>query len=256
MTILRALAFNLFFFGVTTLFCLAGLPLRVVAPSRIFGHARLWTRVVIWGARVICGIRVVITGRENLPPHGAALLASQHQSAFDTLIWMSQVPAPSYVVKQELTRIPLFGPLLAPAGMIPVDRRAGATALRGLLHATRKARAAGRQIIIFPEGTRAAPGERVPLQPGIAAIASHLDLPVFPVATDSGLRWGRRAFLKTPGDIHIAIGPPITAGTPRATLLAQIERFWRDAEARQYRPVDKAVGNLCTDFPSKLNSGA
>jgi 1-acyl-sn-glycerol-3-phosphate acyltransferase len=253
MTLLRAAIFNAYFFGVTTLFSCFGLAVRILAPGRVFAHARLWTRVVIWGARVICGIRVVITGQEHMPREGAALLACQHQSAFDTLIWMSLVPAPSYIVKQELTRIPFFGPLLAKAGMIPVDRRAGATALRGLLQATRRARQSGRQIIIFPEGTRVAPGAHVPLQPGIAAIAAHLDLAVIPVATDSGLRWGRRAFLKHAGDIHIDVGPPIAAGTARAALLSAIEAFWRDAEARQYRTVDNSVDSLRPDFPHELS---
>ena len=238
MTLLRAIAFNAYFFGITTIFCIGGLPLRVACRSRICALARMWAGMVIWGARHICGIRVVVTGLEHLPANGAALLASQHQSAFDTLIWMTLVPAPSYVVKQELTHIPLFGPLLSPAGMIPVDRSAGATALRGLLQATRKARQAGRQMIIFPEGTRMAPGEYGPLQPGIAAIATHLDMPVNPVATDSGLRWGRRAFLKYPGDIHIMVGRQIPAGTPRPILLASIEAFWRDTESMDFRAVD------------------
>jgi 1-acyl-sn-glycerol-3-phosphate acyltransferase len=165
---------------------------------------------------------------------------------------MLLVPAPSYVVKQELTRIPLFGPLLAPAGMIPVDRQAGAAALRGLLQATRRARAGGRQIIIFPEGTRVAPGERVPLQPGLAAIATHLDLPVHPVATDSGLRWGRRAFMKYPGIIHIAVGPAIPAGTPRAPLLAAVEAFWRQAESAAFHPVENSVDQLSRVLPETM----
>ena len=253
MTLLRAIAFNIYFFCITTIFCIGGLPLRVAFRSKIFVLARTWAGTVIWGARRICGIRVVVTGLEHLPADGAALLASQHQSAFDTLIWMNLVPAPSYVVKQELTRIPMFGPLLAPAGMIPVDRNAGATALRGLLHSTRKAKLEGRQMIIFPEGTRLAPGERAPLQPGIAAIATHLDMPVFPVATDSGLRWGRRAFMKYPGDIHIVIGRPIEAGTSRAQLLATVEAFWRDTESRHFKPGDNSVDGSDSALPSTVN---
>ena len=240
MSLLRALAFNVYFFGLTTILGVVGLGIRVFARDRIFAFARFWAGLVIWGARTICGIRVVVTGLEHVPA-GAALLASQHQSAFDTLIWMTLVPAPSYVVKQELTRIPLFGPLLAPAGMIPVDRSAGAAALRGLLRATTEARRAGRQLIIFPEGTRVAPGERVRLQPGIAAIAAHLDLPVIPVATDSGRRWGRRAFLKRSGDIHIAIGSKLPPGLSRGALLAAIESHWRSMEERAFEPVDKPV---------------
>jgi 1-acyl-sn-glycerol-3-phosphate acyltransferase len=252
MTLLRAAAFNVYFFGLTTILGIAGLAVRVFARRRIFAFARFWAGLVIWGARAICGIRVQVSGLEHLPPGAPALLASQHQSAFDTLVWMNLVPAPSYVVKQELTRIPLFGPLLAPAGMIPVDRAAGASALRGLLQATRRARQAGRQMIIFPEGTRVSPGERVPLQPGIAAIATHLDMDVHPVATDSGLRWGRRAFLKRPGIIHIAVGPAIPAGTPRVALLAAIESFWRRAEAAGYNPVENSVEQVSTPLPNTM----
>jgi 1-acyl-sn-glycerol-3-phosphate acyltransferase len=223
------------------------------APARALDYARFWVRTVLWGARAICGIRVQVTGLEHLPRGGAALLASQHQSAFDTLVWLTLVPLPSYIIKQELTRIPLFGPMLLAAGMISVDRAAGAAALRGVLAATTDAAAAGRQILIFPEGTRVAPGVRVKLQPGIAAIATRLALPVIPVATDSGLRWGRRAFTKYPGVIHIAIGPPIAAGTPRQLLLEAIEAHWRGCEAAGFEPVDKSVGKLPSGLPEKLN---
>jgi 1-acyl-sn-glycerol-3-phosphate acyltransferase len=245
---LRALVFNLFFFGMTSVLCVAGLFVRLFAPRRSFQLARAWARLAVWGARQLCGIRVVVTGLEAVPP-GPALIASQHQSAFDTLVWMTLLPAPSYVVKQELTRIPLFGPLLGASGMIPVDRNAGGAALRRLMRAARAARQAGRQLIIFPEGTRVAVGQRVTLQPGIAALAAHLDLPVFPVATDSGLRWGRRAFLKRPGIIHIAVGESLPAGMPRAELLAGIERHWRTMENQAFKPVDKAVDGLPAGAP-------
>jgi 1-acyl-sn-glycerol-3-phosphate acyltransferase len=244
---LRALAFNITFFGVTAILGVGGLVLRVFMRRRILGYAKYWAGLMIASARVICGIRVRITGTEHLPARGPALLASQHQSAFDTLIWMTLLPAPSYVVKRELTWIPLFGPLLAPAGMIPVDRGARATALRGLLRAARRAREAGRQIIIFPEGTRVAPGAHVPLQPGIAAVAAHLELPVIPVATNSGIYWGRRAFMKYPGTIHITIGPPIPAGTRRAALLPAIERFWGDCQASHAAAVDNSVDETTAD---------
>jgi 1-acyl-sn-glycerol-3-phosphate acyltransferase len=227
--------------------------LRVLAPSRALDYARFWVRLVLWGARAICNIRVQVTGREHLPREGAALLASQHQSAFDTLVWLTLVPLPSYILKRELTRIPLFGPMLLAAGNIAVDRSAGAAALRGVLAATAQARDTGRQILIFPEGTRVAPGTRVALQPGIAAIAARLAMSVIPVATDSGLHWGRRAFTKYPGVIHIAIGPSIAAGTPRPALLAAIEAHWRACEAAGFEPVDKSVGNVPAGLPGKLN---
>jgi len=210
-------------------------------------------RLVLWGARAMCGIRVRVTGLEYLPTEGPALLASQHQSAFDTLVWLTLVQRPSYILKHELTRIPLVGPMLMAAGNIRVDRAGGAAALRGVLAATVQARDAGRQIVIFPEGTRVAPGARVALQPGIAAIAARLALPVIPVATDSGLRWGRRAFTKYPGVINIAIGPPIAVGTTRALLLEAIEAHWRGCEAAGFEPVDKSVGKQLRGLPGKLN---
>ncbi len=241
MILLRALAFNAWFFGLTTVLGAAGLLVRLFARHRTLALAQFWARAVLWGARAICGIEVHVSGLTHLPADGPALLASEHQSAFDTLIWMTLLARPSYVVKQELTRIPLFGPLLVPAGMIPVDRGAGATALRGLLSAARRACANGRQIIIFPQGTRVAPGERVPLQPGVAAISTHLDLAVTPIATNSGLYWGRRAFMKYPGVVRIAVGAPIAASTRRGAMLAAIEAHWQLARTQGYGVVDKSV---------------
>jgi 1-acyl-sn-glycerol-3-phosphate acyltransferase len=126
--------------------------------------------------------------------------------------------------------------------MVPVDRAAGAAALRGLLLETARLAATGRQMIIFPEGTRVPPGKRVPLQPGVAAIARQTGLAVIPVALDSGLFWGRGALDRRPGTIHVVIRPPIPAGTPRTALLAAIEQAWRQPLSETRLPVDKPVG--------------
>jgi 1-acyl-sn-glycerol-3-phosphate acyltransferase len=159
------------------------------------------------------------------------LIASNHQSAFDTMVWLLLVPRASYVIKRELLRVPLFGALCRLSGMIVVDRTAGADAIRALLRAADKAVAEGRQIIIFPEGTRVAPGVQVPLQPGIAALAARTRLPVIPVATDSGHCWGRRAFRKLPGVIHVAIGAPIPADLGREELMRRLEQAIADGQA-------------------------
>jgi 1-acyl-sn-glycerol-3-phosphate acyltransferase len=243
MTFLRSAAFNVYFFGLTFLLGLLwGIPLRVLAPRRVIGLARFWARLTLWGLRVICGIRFRVSGRENLPATGPALIASQHQSAFDTLVWLLLVPWPAYVVKQELARVPLFGPLLRPGGQILVDRKAGAAALRGLVAEAREAAAAGRQVVIFPEGTRTAPGEHVPLQPGIAALTNETGMALIPVATDSGRLWGRRAFRKRAGTIHLAIGAPIPPGMPRRQLLAAVQAAWSSAAESVGNPVDNSVG--------------
>jgi 1-acyl-sn-glycerol-3-phosphate acyltransferase len=182
---------------------------------------RLWARILCGAVRIICGIRFEVSGRAYLPS-GAALIASRHQSAFDTVVWLTLVPHCCYVLKRELLGIPLFGPLTQVTGMIAVDRSAGASAIRALLKEADRAVREGRQIVIFPEGTRSEPRQMLPLQPGIAALAARTGLPVIPVATDSGRFWGRRAFRKRPGTIRIIIRPPLPAGLPRDELMRRL----------------------------------
>lgn len=225
MTALRSALYNLYFLLATVAYGIVGVGVRVFAPHRALSLATAWVRALLAGARVICGIRIVVTGRENLPD-GPALIASQHQSAIDTLVWLTIVPRPSYVFKAELARIPLFGPMLRPAGQIALDRGAGFATIKSLLRAADAAVAEGRQIVIFPEGTRVEPGVVVELRPGVAALSARTGLPVIPVATDSGQRWGRRAFTKRAGAIHVMIGRPIPPGLPQAALIAAIREGW------------------------------
>ena len=260
MTLVRAGLFNLYFFLLTVAMGLGALWIRWFAREhareRALAYAALWCRLTLRGLRAICGIRIALTGVEHLPD-GPVLIASQHQSAFDTLVWLTLVRRPAYVMKRELTRLPLVGPMLLLAGMIPVDRKQGAKALRALLRHADAAVAEGRQIVIFPEGTRVAAGALVALQPGVAALAAHTGLPVVPVTTDSGRCWSRRAFVKRPGTIHIAIGPAIgpeqLRGRPRTALLEAIRSTWASEEVRLAKaarragpvsPVDKSVGSM------------
>lgn len=249
MTLLRSLLFNLWFFGLTAVLSIAALPLRLFAPHRAVPYAQWWIRRVLGGLRVLCGIRYEVIGRDNLPPTGPALIASMHQSAFDTLVWALLAPRFAYVLKRELTRIPLFGPMLVLTGMIPVDRGAGTAALRGLLREADRAVAQQRQIVIFPQGTRVAPGEQVRLHPGVAALAARTGLPVIPVATDSGRYWGRRAFRKRPGVIRIAILPPLPAGLPREVLMQRLQSIYAAAVPEGGDPVDNSVGGAPGRLP-------
>ncbi|GBQ25383.1 lysophospholipid acyltransferase family protein [Gluconacetobacter sacchari] len=248
MIFVRTCLFNLYFVLLTLAMGIAALPIRLFAPRLALPYAKLWTRLSVAGLCRICGITVIVTGREHLPA-GPCLLASQHQSAFDTLVWMNLVDRPAYVMKEELTRIPLLGPMLLLAGMIPVRRTDRAKALRALLVSTGQAAADGRQIVIFPEGTRTRAGETSRLHPGIVAMAGHTGLPIIPVATDSGLRWSRNAFVKRPGPIHIAIGPALPPDLGKARILDGIATRWQDLstgfdsspDARN--PVDNSVGS-------------
>ncbi len=241
MIFLRSAVFNAWFFGISTLITIPGTVVALVAPHRMLALAGVWARLVLFGLSRICRIRVRVIGAENMPTHGPALIASAHQSAFDTLVWLTLVPSACYVLKQELTRIPLFGWLIPRTRMIVVDRSAGAGAIRHLLREADRVVAEGRQIVIFPEGTRAPHGVRLPLQPGIAALAARTRLPVIPVATDSGRCWSRRAFRKFPGTIHIVLHPPLPVGMPRDALMAALETRIHDMRDRA-EAVDNSVG--------------
>lgn len=242
MTLLRSLAFSLWLFCATAVIS-SWVAVTARDHRSVVAGAKLWAGAMLAGLRRLCGIDYVVTGREHLP-EGAALIAPMHQSAFDTIVWLLLVPDCAYVLKRELTRLPLFGPLLIRGGQIPVDRDAGAAAMRDLIRRSGEAAAAGRQIVIFPEGTRVAPGARTKLHPGVAALAARTGLPIIPVATDSGHFWGRRSFRKRPGTIRIAILPPLPTGLPREALMARLEQAYADGYAalRHERAVDNSVG--------------
>jgi len=245
--LLRSLAYNAWFIAVTSILAPGGMVAAALGwrPALVYG--RFWSRLLLGGLRVLCGVRIEVSGAENLP-EGPALIASMHQSAFDTLVWFGLVPAVSYVVKRELARIPIFGRVFAMSGMIVVDREGGAASIRALQKDARRAVADRRQIVIFPEGTRTDPGSPIVLQPGIAAIARQTGLPVIPVATDSGVCWGRRSFRKCPGTIHVAILPPLAAGLRREELLTQLKHAL-EAGAATLAAVDKSVGRPSAGLP-------
>jgi 1-acyl-sn-glycerol-3-phosphate acyltransferase len=223
MMMVRSALFNVFFFAGTFVLTVSAAVLSLFAPERIMDWARIWARTQIGAARIICGIRLEVSGWENLPP-APVLIASRHESTFDILVWIALLPAACFVVKRELGQIPLFGRSMRAVGMILVDRQAGGAAMRTLLRGADRAKAEKRHIVIFPEGTRVDPGEYPPLQPG--------------VMTDSGRCWGRRAFRKQPGTIHIMIQPPLSVKPGRDAVL--------DALRAAFNPdklVDKSVGD-------------
>lgn len=258
MLLLRSTLFNAWFYGATALFALGGVVLRIAGPLAPAGWpetlVRRWGKTVLAGMWPLCRMRYVVTGWENMPA-GPAVVASMHQSAFDTLVWLLLLRNPAYVLKRELTRIPVFGPMCARVGMIAVDREAGASAIRELLRGADRAVAQGRSIVIFPEGTRVAPRVRAPLHPGVAAVAVRTGLPVVPVATDSGLCWGRRAFRKRAGTIHIVIRPALPAGLKRGELMTALEAEFEQGAAALGIPlagaghVDNSVGRASPDLP-------
>ena len=222
MSWLRALAFNIAFYAVTAVLGIAGLPVLLAPRSWVMCFGRFWARCVLALLKAIVGLDGEIRGLEHLP-RGPCIIAMKHQSAWDTLILPVVLGDPAVVLKRELLFVPLYGWYAARAGSIAIDRRGGAGALRPMVRAARREAAAGRPVVIFPEGTRTAPGQRLAYQPGVAALYQALALPVVPAAVNSGLYWGRRSFRKRPGRIILAFLEPIAPGLPRRRLMSELE---------------------------------
>ena len=224
MTAFRSLLFNAIFFGWTAVASFfAVLAVLLFRRSRLVHRiARFWSGVVFAFLRSLCGVDFRIRGLENLPD-GPCILAAKHQSAWDTMIFAHLVDNPCFVLKRELLRIPLFGWALSQAGMVAVDRAGGAAALKRMVADVRTRLAEGRPIVIFPEGTRVAPGARRPYLPGVAALYTALRVPVVPIGLNSGLFWSRRSFLKSPGCILLELMPPIEPGLRRREFMKRLE---------------------------------
>jgi len=219
---LRSFIFNALFMTITALAAIIAMVLLPFQPRVMRCFIRYWARLIIWVLRLVCGIRVEVTGLEHIAP-GAAIIASKHQSAFDTFVWPALLDHPSYVLKRELLNLPFWGRAARHTGAVAVDRDGGGAALRALVRDGKRVLDEGRPLVIFPEGTRSAPGEKVPYQPGVAALVIGSGAPCYPVATNSGQHWGRRAFHKMPGVIAIAILPPLPAGLARKPLMEALE---------------------------------
>ena len=231
MPALRSLAFNILFFVWTAAVVTFGLPALILGRRGVYWTGWLWGRGAFWLLRHLVGIGHRILGRERLPPE-PVIAAVKHQSSWDTMVCAFLFREPAYVLKRELTWIPLFGWFLICGEMIAVDRGAGGTALRRLLRQAKQVVRQGRSVVIYPEGTRTRPGESRPYQPGVAGLYEHLNLPVVPIALNSGLFWGRRSFLKRPGTITLEILEPIPPGLDRRVFLRQLEGQLEGASAR------------------------
>ena len=231
MIVVRSTLFNLLFYGFTLLVGVLGLPSFLMGRRAVQKVSRFWSGTLVAMARLVAGIDVELRGTENLPK-GAAIVAAKHQSAWETLYFTELLDRPAAVMKEELVRVPLVGPYMRAMEMIPVDRKAGASALRRMVEKAREAAAAGRAILIFPQGTRVAPGAKAPYHPGTAALYVGLGLPVIPVALNSGMYWSRNAFWKRPGRIVVEFLPPIPPGLDRKAFMARLEETLESATAR------------------------
>ena len=232
MTALRSALFNLLFYGMTAVTAILCLPLLLFPPVAILRLSEVWTAATMRLLAVVCGLSYEVRGSDFRPAGAPVIVAVKHQSAWETLAMPLLLRRPAYILKKELLRIPLFGWYVRRSGQIAIDRGGGAGALRAMATAAKAALAAGRPVLIFPEGTRAAPGTTGDFHPGVAALYKQLGVPVVPVALNSGLFWGRRAFRKRPGRIIVEFLPPIPPGLKPRDFLAELEHRIAAATAR------------------------
>ncbi len=244
MITVRSLIFNVVFFAYH-LVLVGGLSVLLAFP-RPWAQAatRLWTKGAALLLRGLLGLDFEILGAS---PKGPCIIVSKHQSAWDTFFFYLLLDDPNYVLKKELTRIPIWGWCALKCGAISVDRFGGGAALKKLVRDVEDRMAGGRQVVIFPEGTRTAPGMRREYQPGVAAIYARTDAPVVPVALNSGLFWGRRSFRKKSGVITVQFLDPMPGGLKRREFMAELE-------SRMETAADALIAGAKNRFPH-LNNG-
>ncbi|MEZ5835720.1 MAG: lysophospholipid acyltransferase family protein [Geminicoccaceae bacterium] len=232
MPFLRSLLFNIAFYIWTIMVLLALVPFAwFIRPHSIRMAAGIWAGGVQFLLRLIIGLDCRVVGREKLP-EGPVLIASKHQSAWET-IYFYRISSDIVIgLKYELSRIPLFGQYIQLAGSVVIDRGGAAQALRSLVRGARAAVAEGVSFLIFPEGTRQVPGAKPDYKSGIAALYNTLGVPCVPVALNSGLYWGRRSFIKHPGMITLEFLDPIEPGLQRREFMKLLEERIETASNR------------------------
>ncbi len=218
----RSLAFVALFYLWSLIVVLCMVPMLVLPHRVSIAAMRIWSQGITLLLRLICNIRTELRGAANLPA-GAALIAAKHLCMYDVFVQFAWTPVPCFVMKKELLKVPFFGWYAAKARMTPVDRDGHSAALKKLMRDSRARLAEGRQIFIFPEGTRGEPGVAGDYKPGIAALYRELGVPVHPLATNSGVHWPAHGFLRRPGTIVFEYLEPIPPGLKRSEFMRLLE---------------------------------
>lgn len=222
MTALRSLVYQCLFLPWTLALSLLYLPL-LLGPRRLMQRAaRFWLGGALALQRTVLGLGFEVRGESQLPA-GAFIVAAKHQSAWDTMVFHRILDDPAYVLKQELLSLPFIGWYLRKTGQVAIDRKAGMKALKLMVEGAKAAAAEGRTIVIFPEGHRQPPGRTGEYHSGVAMLYGALNLPVVPVALNSGMFWGRNAFLRRPGKVTLEFLPPLAPGLDRKTFMRELE---------------------------------
>ncbi|MFH1158751.1 MAG: lysophospholipid acyltransferase family protein [Pseudomonadota bacterium] len=235
MNIFRSILFNIFFFA-GSFFWSVALLWTFVLPKKKCAQVvgDIYGGYVTWIERHVMCLKLEIRGRENLPAKGPYIIAAKHQSAFETLKlpYMRSLGYPAIILKKELTRIPLWGWYPARMGEIAIDRGSATESLNSIIRGCKRTLASDRPVIIFPQGTRVAVGAKKPYKAGIAKVYRDIQVPVVPMALNSGVFWGRNAFFKKSGTVIFEFLPPIPPGLPPLKMMEQLEKAIEAASDR------------------------
>ncbi len=229
--VFRSVVFNILFYLNLLVQIIAALPTLAMPRWGILAFAKFWARTNLWLLRVVCGTAVEFRGVEKIPP-GPLLVASKHQSLWETFALLLILPDPAYIMKRELMWIPFFGWYAWKAGMIPVDRSRRSRALIEMNACARRELARNRQIVIFPEGTRRLPGAEPRYKGGVALLYTEMGVPCLPIALNSGLFWPRRSIRRYSGTVRVEVLDPIPPGLDRQAFLERLQRDVEVATAR------------------------
>jgi len=251
---LRSLVFNVLFYVVIVFLALVAIPTLFMPVHALLTVVRWWSNATLFLMRTICNIKAEFRGVEKIPK-GPLVIASKHQSFWETFTIAAMVDRPIFILKRQLIYIPVFGQLLTKAGVIAIDRSAGG---KVLVDMTRRARAAvqsGCQLVIFPEGTRRAAGAPAKYKTGVSHLYSACDVPCLPVAVNSGLFWPRRTFMRYPGTVVMEFLDPVPPGLPKDEFIARVRTEIEEATGRIVEAGRREQEQLLGSAPGYMPSG-
>ncbi len=253
MLVIRSLIFNILFYVALIGLILIGLPALCINRFAVFAVADMWAKVSFWLLRVICGTHVEFRGLQNIP-QGPCIVAAKHQSIWDVFGIPPFFTDYTFILKRELTWIPLFGWYLARADLTAINRSKGAAALGEAKARARETLGAGRQLIIYPEGTRRPAGAKPEYKYGVAHIYRDNSVPCVPVAQNSGMFWARRSFLRRPGTIIVEFLPAIPPGVEKNAFFAMLQERLEIATDRIIGETLQRNPELASILPSDWES--
>lgn len=252
---LRSLIYNVLFYLMLVFWVIVGIPTFLMPRSGILTVARYWARSSIWLMRVVCNIKVEYRGLAKIPK-GPLIVASKHQSTWETFALLQFFDQPLFILKRELRWIPFFGWYLIKSNMIGVDRSAGGRALLQMARRAGEQVRRGRQLIIFPEGTRTPVGAPPHYKTGVAQIYVDCGVACVPVALNSGLFWPRRTFMRYPGTLVVEFLDPLPPGLSRREFIAQISTVIEDATNRLVETARREQAQLFDRAPGSASAKA